>query len=73
MTAEARLRSAASTLADLAADPKLRKVAAAVVVLGLVAYAAAGWVGLVVLAVCLAFAAWFRPIRQRLVRWYLLG
>lgn len=54
-------------------DPKIRKAVAAVALLGLAAYAVAGWIGLVVLGVALAIGAWFRPLRQRAVRWYLLG
>lgn len=58
---------------DVLADPKVRKAAAAVVLLGLAAYAVAGWLGVVVLAVCLALAAWSSRVRRRVRRWYLLG
>lgn len=68
-----RLRAAAATVQDVLADPKVRKVLALGVLLGLLAYAAAGLAGLLALGVLLGLAAWFRPVRQRVLRWYLLA
>lgn len=65
-----RVLDVAQTVRD---DPKIRKAVAAVALLGLAAYAVAGWVGLLVLGVALVIGAWFRPLRKRAIRWYLLG
>lgn len=59
--------------ADLLRERKVQKLLGAVVLLGFAAYAVAGWSGLLVLAVALVLAAWLRPTRRRLLRWYLLG
>lgn len=67
----------ADALLDLWAEvretPALRKAVAAVALLGLVAYMAAGVKGLLVLGLVLALAAAYRPLRQRFKRWYLLN
>lgn len=70
---EAALSRLKGGVRTLRTDPKLRKAVAAVALLGLVAYAVAGWKGLAVLAVALVLGAAYRPLRQRVLRWYLLA
>jgi len=64
--------SVRAAVRTLRTDEKARKAVAAVVLLGLLAYAVAGVHGLAVLALGLALAWWADPLRQRFFRWYLL-
>lgn len=73
MSDETVLNVAVDAVRDVWNDEKVRKTLAAVVLLGLAAYAVAGWLGLLVLLLCLLLASWSGWFRRRWFRWYLLS
>lgn len=59
-------------LCECRESPALRQALAAVGCLALLVYFVAGWPGLALLGLVAAVGAAYRPLRQRVLRWYLL-